>query len=513
MSLESAPLGATHALAAVILDNRKFSIVFWATVALALCLTKREIRSSMFAVIKAACVPRIAIPLAGLLLYVATVVTALRSVGIWTPNLLADTAFWLIGTGLVLFFVVYDRARTDPHFFRRTALRTLAGAVILEFFVDLKPLPLPAELILVPFLVLLGALLAVSAARAELAPVSTVLNGVLAFVGLGLMLRTVTSVTGAPAGFATIDTARAFAIPVLLTITFLPFVYGIAVYGNLDGLRAELRWILNGDTALYRYARRRVLLTVGLRLRAVLRAANSPWHLMLARPSSRTEIDRVIEHIKRRRSNALATSVTTEAHLDRIATEQPPGWEYLLFAARLESGEAALVQGQSAPDNTGRAFDKLRSRRKAIDRLQRDNQEAIAIVGDIESVLGADEVLNAFGAPGEPGDAERIVLLAEKLILKRDHFQRWTRRARATSTPDDLTMLFAAHAELLDLPNQQLEEYIERWIDFGEQLPRLLEDAEQASEPLKIEMALIITVDDQVLERFTDEIARLDDAA
>lgn len=74
-------------------------------------------------------------------------------------------------------------------------------------------------------------------------------------------------------------------------------------------------------------------------------------------------------------------------------------------------------------------------------------------------------------------------------------------------------MLLAAHAEVLDLLSQQLEEYIERWIDLGEQLPRLLEDAEQASEPLEIEMALIITVDDQVLERFTDEIARLDDVA
>lgn len=125
-------------------------------------------------------------------------------------------------------------------------------------------------------------------------------------------------------------------------------------------------------------------------------------------------------------------------------------------------------------------------------------------------MLGADGVLNAFGAPG---DAERIVLLAEKLIVKRDHFQRWTRRAHATSAPDDLTMLLAAHAEVLDLLSQQLEEYIERWIDLGEQLPRLLEDAEQASEPLEIEMALIITVDDQVLERFTDEIARLDDVA
>ena len=271
----------------IVLDNRKLAIVFWAIAALVLCLAKREIRSSLFDVLKAAVTPRIAIPLVGMLLYVGGVVAALRSIDLWTLDLLADTLFWLVGTGMVLFFVAYDRARTDPHFFRRTVIRMLSAVVILEFIVDLSPLPLLAELMLVPSLVLLGALLAFSATRVDLAPVSTLLNRVVTIVGLTLLAYGVARVAGDPASFASMETARTFAIPVLLTITFLPFVYAIAVYGNLDGMRAELRWLLEDDVRLYKYARRRVLRTVGLRLCAVLRAERAPWHLMLSRPSSR----------------------------------------------------------------------------------------------------------------------------------------------------------------------------------------------------------------------------------
>lgn len=203
-------------------------------------------------------------------------------------------------------------------------------------------------------------------------------------------------------------------------------------------------------------------------------------------------------------------SIPTEARLQRIAAEQLPGWEYLLFAARLDAGETALAHAHDSVDMTGRAFETARNLRKAIERLQRDNQEAAALVDDIERIFDSDEMLETFGAPGEPGDEDRILALAEVLIMKRDRFRHWTNRAHATTASDDLAVLLAAHAALLDQPSRQLEEYIELWIELGEQLPQLLSAAEQSSAPLEIEMALIITVDDHALERFMDEIARLD---
>jgi hypothetical protein len=495
--------------AVAILDNRKLSILFWILAALVFCIVKRDIRASLIGVIKAAMAPRIAVPLAGMIIYIGAIVTALWTAGVWTLDSFADTAFWLAGSGLVLFFVTYDRVRTDPRFFRRTATRTLSVVVIVGFLVDLFPLPLPAELLLVPFLVLLGATLAIASTRADLAPVSRLLNGVVAIIGWALLVYGAARVAADPGSFASVETARAFAIPLLLTLTFLPFVYALAVYANLDSIRAELRWILGDDIALYRYARRRVLLTTGVRLRSVVRAARAPWHLILSQPSSRVEIDRVIAHIKARTSNALAMSLPTEARIQSIVSDQDPGWEYLLFAARLEAGRTALASSMSSVDVTGRALDTPRSRRKAIDRLQRDNRDALALIEDIDRLFDQTAILHAFGAPGEPGSVEHIIDLAEALILKRDSFLKWTSRAQATGASADLAALLATHAELLDQPNHQIEKYIDDWIDLGERLPELLHSAEDATETIEIEMALNISVDDRALDRFTHEIERM----
>ncbi len=162
---------------------------------------------------------------------------------------------------------------------------------------------------------------------------------------------------------------------------------------------------------------------------------------------------------------------------------------------------------------TGRAFDTPRSRRKAIDRLQHDNRDALALVEDIDRLFDQTAILHAFGAPGEPGSVEPIFVLAEALILKRDLFLKWTGRAKATGAADDLGALLDAHAELLDQPNRQIEKYIDDWIDLGERLPELLHSAEDATKPIEIEMALIISVDDRVLDRFTHEVERLSQAA
>ncbi len=258
--------------AVAMLDNRKLSILLWILAALIFCIVKRDIRASLIGVVKAALAPRIALPLAGMSIYIGAIITGLWAAGLWTLDSAADTVFWLTGSGLVLFFVAYDRVRTDPRFFRRTATRTLSVVVVVGFLVDLFPLPLPAELLLVPFLFLLGATLAFASTRADLAPVSHLLNGVVAIIGWALLVYGAARVAADPGSFASIETARTFAIPLLLTLTFLPFVYTLAVYANLDSIRAELRWILGDDTELYRYARRRVLLTTGLRLRSVLRA-------------------------------------------------------------------------------------------------------------------------------------------------------------------------------------------------------------------------------------------------
>ena len=89
----------------------------------------------------------------------------------------------------------------------------------------------------------------------------------------------------------------------------------------------------------------------------------------------------------------------------------------------------------------------------------------------------------------------------------------WSERVRATPTSKDVRQLVDTHAELLDLPCEQVDAYIDHWMDVVADLPRLLEQTEGTPEPITIRMALVLTVDDDVITRFKEETARLQHAA
>ncbi len=489
-------------------DKRELAIVIWILVVLIVLLIRKQTRASLGGVARAASTPKIAIPLCLMVLYVGAVVLGLRAAGFWTLNLVSETVFWLVGTGFVFFFQ-YDRVSDDSRFFRRTLLRALSVTVALEFLVNLFNFSLLAELVLVLILVILGATLAVSATRDEFVRVHGCLGRAVATAGFGLLLYSILRAAESFSSVATIETVRELSTPAVLTACFLPFVYALGVYGNYDGLLARLGWLAADDHELYRYMRRRVFLTAGIRLRAVLRCAHAPWMVILSRPPTRAEVDRAVEHIRARTSNALAMSTASTERIAQLVVEEPPGWEYMLFAARLEAGQPAVAQDQSSTDEAGRAFETPRNERKAIQGIQEDNRDALSIVGNLERIFDGNDVVEAFGAPGAQGDARRIIALAERLILIHDRMLRWSNGAHSSRTCDKFAPLVQMHAALLDKPNQQVDAYISRWVEIGYELPDLIDAVEQGTSKLELDMSLVITIDDDLRGRFEAEAARL----
>jgi hypothetical protein len=93
-----------------------------------------------------------------MVMYITGAVLVLRVVSLWTTDLLSETAFWLFGPAIVLFFKT-DVAVEDPQFFRRKLATLLTTSVVVEFVVNLHPLGIVAEMFLVPSLFILGGLL------------------------------------------------------------------------------------------------------------------------------------------------------------------------------------------------------------------------------------------------------------------------------------------------------------------------------------------------------------------
>jgi hypothetical protein len=280
-----------------VFDNRELALLAWAVALLVFVIVNKSLRSSMAAVVDALFEPQLLTTFILMAVYAGFLVWLLSLARIWTSAIIAETIFWFFGPAIVL-YSQFDKASHDPHFFRRTAVATVKVTVVVEFVINLYPMPLILELLLVPVLAFIAGMLAV-ATRPEHRQLKGCLEFLFAAFGFVLVGYTVMQVLHAPKDFATLDNLRAFVAPILLSLAFLPFVYAVAVFALYDRLSRMLHWRPGGKD-LPAYAKRRVFRAALFRLRTVRRFADD-YSDKFMRASSRADIDRAIREIKGRR--------------------------------------------------------------------------------------------------------------------------------------------------------------------------------------------------------------------
>ena len=134
----------------------------------------------------------------------------------------------------------------------------------------------------------------------------------------------------------------------------------------------------------------------------------------------------------------------------RLAAEQPPGWEYMLFPQVLQDEIdtcAELKRAYLRGDSLGSRERVSRSgigkwsdpRMKELDRL----------VADIESAINV-RLPFALGEPGEPGDAQGIVSAARFVGARYGETIRWSLRVRSATGPRGFDAVVDAFARFPD---------------------------------------------------------------
>ena len=133
-----------------------------------------------------------------------------------------------------------------------------------------------------------------------------------------------------------------------------------------------------------------------------------------------------------------------------LATEQQPGWEYLLFPQVLQNEidrcaelKHAYVRGIALgpPEHISRSAIQAwaQPRMKQLDRL----------VADIESAINV-RLPPAFGEPGEPGDLHEIVSVARFVGARYRETIQWSLRIRSASGPRGFQAVVDAFARFPD---------------------------------------------------------------
>jgi hypothetical protein len=222
-------------------DNREKAVLIWTLVLVVFVLWKKELRSSLAAVLKALAARPLLVLLLGAMLYVASLVLLAALVGVWTLPLLGVTVFWCFGPAAVMFFNSSKAAR-DRNYFRRVLRGSLTWVLIVEFLTNLYVFDLVVELVLLPIVTVLVLTAYVAGTKAESAPAKRLLDFLLIFFGIALLARAVTALTLDFDSFATLENLMRLLLPPALTILFLPFIYLLRSYIRWEDRRFQQRW-------------------------------------------------------------------------------------------------------------------------------------------------------------------------------------------------------------------------------------------------------------------------------
>lgn len=235
-----------------IFNNREIAVGFWLLVIsfyIFLSPKMADVRTSFKHLLSAFFVKQIISVLILMVLYIAFIVYFLYEIGLWNTGQIKNIAFWCVSFGFMSLFNV-ELIKKDKSFFKHSVIDNLKLLAILQFVIGVYTFSVWIEILLVPVLVLIGAMLAITENDERHHKVKMLLNYCISIFGIILIVYTLYMLMTNFSDFANENTAYDFFIPPLLTLLYLPFIFLISIYSTYEQVFVRLKFSI--DNKLYR---------------------------------------------------------------------------------------------------------------------------------------------------------------------------------------------------------------------------------------------------------------------
>lgn len=237
-----------------ILNNREIAIALWLLAISTYIFSSSkmaDVRNAFKGVLAALFVRKIMAVLCLMIAYMAIVIYWLSEFELWNFEQLKNTIFWFVSVGFMSLFKL-EKIKKDNHFFKHSVLGNLKLLAILQFIVGVYTFYLWVEVLLVPVLALLGAMLAIAETDKKHRQVKVFLEYCLSSFGVVLIVYTLYMLITDFGEFGKEKTAYDFFVPPLLTLCYLPFVFFMLVCSTYEQVFVRLR--LSIKSRFHRYA-------------------------------------------------------------------------------------------------------------------------------------------------------------------------------------------------------------------------------------------------------------------
>lgn len=277
-------------------NNREIATAIWLLIIFIFILFKRDIRKSLFNVLKASFKIKILTSIILMIAYTAGIVFLLNMANLWNTSLLKDTVVWFCFTGIVMSFDLVT-SKKDQNLFRKIIIDNIKIVIIIEFIVNTYTFSLVGELVFIPILTLIVIMEVVAKTDDKYSSVAKLMNGLQVIIGIIILIYAMSNVVSDYKNFGSLDTLRNFLLAPLLFILFFPFIYFILLFANYELLLIRLNLGYEKSRKLKRYAKRKIIKHCLLSLKKVKKALNmNTYNLMHIR--NREDVDKMIKAYK-----------------------------------------------------------------------------------------------------------------------------------------------------------------------------------------------------------------------
>jgi hypothetical protein len=227
-----------------ILNSREWAILIWAFIAIGYITRPprwRKLNEPLLGMLRALGSRHLVSAITLMTMYVVTMIYGLARLGLWDFSLLKGSLIWFFSVAVFSLFQV-NKFSESPHKLKGLVADSFKLVVVIEYLVGAYTFHIAVELVLLPLIVLLSALVAFAETKPEYEPVHRFLNAVLVIVGAAILGSVMYLLVKDFEQLANRQAASDFVLPVILSALYTPFIAFMAVYSTYQTVLIRLRY-------------------------------------------------------------------------------------------------------------------------------------------------------------------------------------------------------------------------------------------------------------------------------
>lgn len=229
----------------------------WLLILVIVFLSEKSVRKSIISLLKIIFSAKMFIPIIIMGVYIIIVIYIMYLANFWNKTLIKDSIVWSFGVGLVMFFNA-NKATKDEYHIKEIVKENIKLTVIVEFIINFYVFNLPVELFVIPFITILVLLQVVSQYDEKYKTAENFFTSLLNIIGLIIISIAVYKLFNDFNTFATLENLRSFLFPIVMTFTYIPFIYLLALFIMYEEFFNRIDSAYRHNTLMAKYAKWRI---------------------------------------------------------------------------------------------------------------------------------------------------------------------------------------------------------------------------------------------------------------